>query len=126
MLGKTTYMSMYSSMWSNRVRSGGYSGRLLVTYSSPSLSFNPLNSLIFLLDFMESYLMWCFGALQGFGSEPSERAVEGGLITSFFQEVFSSFCSFMNYSSMREVWYRFVASSPEPQANCCERAGSSG
>ena len=37
MLGKTAYMSTYSSMWSNRVRSGGYSGRLLITYSSPSL-----------------------------------------------------------------------------------------
>ena len=73
MLGRTASMSMYSSIWSNRVRSGGYSGRLLLTYSSPSLNFTPLDSLIFLLDFTDPCLMWHFGALQGLGSEPSDR-----------------------------------------------------
>ena len=73
MVGKTAYTSMYSSSWSNRVRSGGYLGRLLITYSSPSLSLDPLDSLIFLLDFMGPCLMWHFGALWEFGSEPSDR-----------------------------------------------------
>ena len=73
MLGKTAYTSMYSSTWSNRVRSGGYLGRLLITYLSLSLSFNPFNSLIFLFDFTEPCLMWHFGALWGFGPEPSDR-----------------------------------------------------
>ena len=69
MLGKTAYMSMYSSMWSNMVRSGGYSGWLLMTYSFPSLGLNPIDSLIFLLDFMGPCLMSCFGILWGFRSE---------------------------------------------------------
>ena len=73
MLGRTAYMSTYSSTWSNRVRSGCYSSRLLITYSSPSLSFTPLDSLIFLLDFKDPCLVWHLGALQGFGPEPSDR-----------------------------------------------------
>ena len=67
---------MYLSMWSNGARSGGYLGRLLITYSIPSLSLNPLDSLIFLLDFMGPCLMWHFGALQGFESEPLDRGSE--------------------------------------------------
>ena len=34
------------------------------------------------------------------------RTVEGKLFTSFFQEVFNSFCSFANCLSMREIWCR--------------------
>ena len=81
MLGKTAYMSMYSSTWSNRVRSRGYLGRLLVTYSSPSLSFNPLDSLLFVLDFMEPCLMWHFWALdQNLQTEGSGRGIDHFLL----------------------------------------------
>ena len=104
MLGKTTYTSMYSSTWSNRVRSGDYLGRLLVTYSSPSLSLNPLDSLIFLLDFTGPCLMWHFAMV--WIRTLGQGAVKGGLITPLFQEVFNSFCSSVNYSSLREVQYK--------------------
>ena len=73
MLGKTAYTSMYSSTLSNGVTSGSYSSRLLITYSSLSVSFTHLDSLIYLLDFMDPCLMWHFGALWGFGLEPSDR-----------------------------------------------------
>ena len=106
-VGKTGYMSTYLSMWSNRVRSRGYLGRLLITYLSPSLSFNPLDSLIFFARFHGTLLDVVFWGFAGVWIRTfRQRAVEGGLIISFFQEVFSSFCSFINYSSMREVWYR--------------------
>ena len=70
MLGKTAHTSTYLSTWSNKARSGGYLGRLLITYSSPSLGSNPLDSLIFLLDFMGPCLKWHFGGLK---SEPLDR-----------------------------------------------------
>ena len=81
MLGRTAYMSMYSSMWSNRVRSGGYSGRLLITYSSPSLHFTPLDSLIFLLGFHRTLLDVVFGALdQNLQTEGSGRWIDHFLL----------------------------------------------
>ena len=63
-------MSMYSSTWSYRVRSGGYLGRLLITYSSPFLVLDLLDSLILLLDFKGPCLIWHFWALREVGSEP--------------------------------------------------------
>ena len=63
--GNTAYLSTYLSMWSTKVRSGGYLGRLLVTYSSPFLGLNLLDSLIFLLDFTGPCLMWHFGICGG-------------------------------------------------------------
>ena len=107
MLEKTAYTSTYSSMWSNRVRSGGYLGRLLITYSSASLSFTPLDSLIFLLDFTDPCLVWHFGALQVFGSELSDRGqwkVDWSLPSSM--KCLAASFQILNYSCMREVWYR--------------------
>ena len=69
-------MSTYSSTWPNRVRSGVYLGRLLVTYSSPSLGSNPLDSLIFLVDVMGPCLKWHFRVLWGLRSEPLDGGSE--------------------------------------------------
>ena len=128
---RNTYTSMYSSTWSNRVRSGGYLGRLLITYSSPSLILDPLDSLNFLLDFMGPCLIWHFGALREFGSEPSGRG-QWKVDWSFPSSRKCLAASAHLWITV--AWGRFgtnpevdgVAPSPEPQANCCEKAGSSG
>ena len=89
-------MSTYSSMWSNRLRSGGYYGRLLMTYSSPFFRLKILRFLDFLAGFYGTLLNVTFGIWQGFNSElldGSERKID-------------HFCSLVDDSSMREIWYR--------------------
>ena len=119
------YTSAYSRLWSNKVGCGGCSSRLLITYSSPSLSFTPLASLNFLLDFTDPCLMWHFGALWGFGWEPSDRGqwkVDWSLPSSRKCLAASA------HLWITAAWGRFVtdpevdgiASSPGTQANCCE------
>ena len=106
MLGKTTYMSTYLSMWSNRARSGGYSCRLIITYSSPIFELKSLRFFDFFFCFFHGTLLdvafWGFAGvwIRTF----RQGAVKGELITPLFQEMFGSFCSSVNYSSMREVW----------------------
>ena len=128
---KTAYMSTYLSTWSNRLQSEGYSGKLLMTYSSPFLDLKSLDSLIFLLDFTGPCLMWHFANLWRLRSELSDR----GQWKEDWSLPYSRNCLAASaHLWMTVAWGRSgthpevdgIAPSPGLTANCWEKAWSSG